>query len=100
MVLEGNYVNLDREPWRAAAKLFDVKLMVVVDRRVARERLVKRHVSSGICGDEASARSMIETTDNLNAEDVLTHRVEGFLEVTMRDYTTGKVMERVAEVDF
>jgi pantothenate kinase len=24
VILDGNYVNLDREPWRAAARLFDV----------------------------------------------------------------------------
>jgi pantothenate kinase len=32
VILEGNSVNLDREPWRAAAKLFDLRLMVRVER--------------------------------------------------------------------
>ena len=85
VILEGNYVNLDREPWSATAKLFDVRLIVVVDRSVARERLVKRHVASGICVDEASARVRVQTTDDLNAEDILTHRVEGVLEVVVQD---------------
>jgi pantothenate kinase len=32
VILEGSYVNLDREPWRAAAKLFDLRLTVRVER--------------------------------------------------------------------
>ena len=85
VLLEGNYVNLHRKPWSAAAKLFDVRLMVAVDRGLARGRLVKRHVASGICVDEASAWVRVQTTDELNAEDILAHRVEGVLEVLVQD---------------
>jgi pantothenate kinase len=86
VILESNYANLDREPWEAAAKLFDVRLMVVVDRAVARERLVERHVRSGICGDEANARWRVDNTDDLNAEEILGYRVEGVSEVVLLDY--------------
>ena len=83
VILEGNYVNLDRAPWRDAAELFDVKFMVMVDRLVAKQRLIKRHVGSGICADEESARARVEGTDDLNAEDILAHRVDGVLEFVL-----------------
>jgi hypothetical protein len=73
--------------------------MVMVDRRVARERLVKRHVSSGICVDEASAIWRVEGTDDLNAEDILGHRVEGVLEVVLQDHTSRSVVGRAGEVE-
>ena len=93
VILEGNYVNLDREPWRAAAGWFDVRLMVVVDRSVAKERLVKRYVASGICADEESARWRVESTDDLNAEDILGNRVEGVEEVEIRDESEVVVVQ-------
>lgn len=83
IVLEGNYVNLDREPWSNAAQLFDLKLSAFVDRTVARERLVKRHVLSGICPDEASARWRVKSTDDSNADDIEAHEVPGVISVRL-----------------
>jgi pantothenate kinase len=85
VILEGNYVNLDREPWSAASMLFDLKLKAAVDRQIAKQRLVKRHVSSGICPDEATARHRVESTDDLNAEDILENQVEGVISVSLPD---------------
>ncbi|PVH76802.1 hypothetical protein DL98DRAFT_639799 [Cadophora sp. DSE1049] len=64
VILEGNYVNLDREPWKEAAELF-----------------------YGICVDEESARWRVESTDDLNAEDILGHQVEGVVGVVLQDCT-------------
>ncbi|KAF7555868.1 hypothetical protein G7Z17_g1845 [Cylindrodendrum hubeiense] len=75
VVFEGNYVCLDREPWRSAAQLMTELWFVEVDREVARKRLVKRHVASGICQDEQAARERIRTTDFLNADDILENRL-------------------------
>ena len=83
VILEGNYVNLAREPWKSASGFFDLKLSVGVDRRVAKERLVKRHVVSGICEDEASAVRRVESTDDLNAEDILANEVDGVVSVSV-----------------
>ncbi len=71
LVFEGNYCALNRPPWSDAAKVMDEIWFIAIDRNVARERLVKRHVASGICPDEAFARHRVDSTDSLNAEDVL-----------------------------
>lgn len=76
VVFEGNYVCLDREPWRSAAMLMDGLWFLDVDREVARKRLIKRHVASGICPDEQAARERIRSTDFLNADDILENRLQ------------------------
>ncbi|KAI6352046.1 hypothetical protein MCOR25_009586 [Pyricularia grisea] len=70
VIIEGNYLALDREPWKSAAALLDEIWFASVDREVARERLAKRHVEAGIVPDEQAARERIRTTDFLNADDI------------------------------
>jgi pantothenate kinase len=86
VILEGNYVNLATEPWKTASGLFRLKLSVAVDRHVAKERLIKRHVASGICEDEASAEHRVESTDDLNAEDILANEVAGVISVAVLEH--------------
>ncbi len=74
--LEGNYISLDREPWMSAAQLMDERWFVSVERDVARERLAKRHVASGIVPDAPAAYQRIDSTDGLNADDILDNRLE------------------------
>ncbi|KAI9736205.1 MAG: hypothetical protein M1834_001090 [Cirrosporium novae-zelandiae] len=69
--LEGNYLSLDREPWRSAALLMDELWFVTIDREIARQRLAKRHVISGIVPNLEAAHHRIKTTDFLNADDIL-----------------------------
>ncbi|OJJ42114.1 hypothetical protein ASPZODRAFT_147740 [Penicilliopsis zonata CBS 506.65] len=75
LVLEGNYLSLDREPWRSAAALMDELWFIHVDRELARDRLVQRHVLSGVTPDAPSARHRVDSTDFLNADDILDHRL-------------------------
>ncbi|TLS25146.1 hypothetical protein PpBr36_06829 [Pyricularia pennisetigena] len=70
VIIEGNYLALDREPWKSAASLLDEIWFASVGREVARERLAKRHVEAGIVHDEEAARDRIRTTDFLNADDI------------------------------
>lgn len=53
----------------------DESWFVDVDREVARTRLVKRHVASGIVPDEAAAEHRISITDFLNANDIINNRL-------------------------
>lgn len=76
IVFEGNYLSLNRDPWKSAAANMDELWFVDIDREVARERLVKRHVASGIVPDEEAARERIRTTDFLNADDILENRLD------------------------
>ncbi|PWY96225.1 P-loop containing nucleoside triphosphate hydrolase protein [Aspergillus sclerotioniger CBS 115572] len=85
LIFEGNFPALDREPWRSAAGLMDEPWFIDVDREVARERLVKRHVIRGVTADEASARHRIASTDFLNADDILENRLP-VQEIVRGDY--------------
>lgn len=75
VVFEGLYLGLDREPWSSAARMMNELWFVDTDREVARQRLVKRHVASGIVPDEAAAKHRIESTDFLNADDIMKNRL-------------------------
>lgn len=75
VIFEGLYLALDRAPWNEAAQLMDELWFVEVDREVARSRLVKRHVASGIVSNEEAAEHRISSTDFLNADDILANRL-------------------------
>lgn len=75
MIFEGLYLSLDREPWSLAAALMDESWSVEVDREVARTRLVKRHIASGIVPDDVAAEHRISSTDFLNADDIVGNRL-------------------------
>jgi pantothenate kinase len=48
---------------------------VEVDVDVARKRLVKRHVASGIAVDEAAADRRAMENDLVNGEEIVSHRL-------------------------
>jgi pantothenate kinase len=75
VVFEGNYVVLDKEPWRAAAALMDERWFVDVDFEVARRRLVARHVKAGIARDEEEARKRADENDLVNGRQIVEYRV-------------------------
>ncbi len=65
MIVEGNYLLLDRAPWVALRGLFDRTGYLDVDDAVRIERLVARHVRHGRSLDEA--REFVQTSDEANA---------------------------------
>ena len=71
VIVEGNYVLLDEEPWARLALLFDVAWMLTpsAERRLA--RLMARHESYG--NDPADARRRALGPDQTNAERVRAH---------------------------
>ncbi|KAK3326421.1 P-loop containing nucleoside triphosphate hydrolase protein [Apodospora peruviana] len=71
VVLEGNYVLLDKEPWRMSASMFDIKCFVDVDFSVARKRLAVRHLAAGLAvtAEEADRRAV--ENDLPNSEEVV-----------------------------
>ncbi|KAL3440101.1 hypothetical protein BJX65DRAFT_291143 [Aspergillus insuetus] len=75
VIFEGLYLSLNREPWSSAAALMDESWFIDIDREIARARLVKRHVASGIVPDVAAAEHRISSTDFLNADDILENRL-------------------------
>ena len=66
VIVEGNYLLLDQEPWRALYKLFDWTLFIDVDDAVLVERLVNRWLCMG--QDHIGALERAHQKDMLNAE--------------------------------
>ncbi len=60
-VVEGNWLLLDAEPWRALHGLFDASVMLEVDESTLRERLVRRWLDHG--HDPAAALARAEAND-------------------------------------
>ena len=56
VIVEGLYLFLEHEPWKSHVKpIFDEKWLIDCDWNVCENRIVKRHVASGICKNEQEA---------------------------------------------
>lgn len=75
VVLEGNYLALDKEVWRDAAALLDEIWFVEVDFEVARVRLRERHVRAGIVKDLEEGDRRARESDLLNGEEIVANRL-------------------------
>ena len=76
VIFEGNYLSLNRPPWKDAAALMDELWYVDVDFDVARKRLVYRHVKAGIAKDEADAAKRADENDLVNGREIVENRLE------------------------
>jgi len=78
IVMEGNYLSLGTgaPEWKSAAGLMDELWFVHVDEDVARERLARRHVVSGIAPDEDAGRRRADENDLVNGQEIVDGRLE------------------------
>ena len=83
VVFEGNYLSLDRSPWREAAELMDELWFVEVEGERARERLVERHVRTGVAGSREEAARRVEENDLVNGREIVEGSVGGVSEVVV-----------------
>ncbi|TBW50556.1 nucleoside triphosphate hydrolase [Marinobacter halodurans] len=65
VIVEGNYLLLDRDPWRTLHDLFDLKLFLEVPDELLAARLLRRWQDMG--QDEAGARAKTYDKDMLNS---------------------------------
>jgi pantothenate kinase len=72
ILVEGNYLLLDEEPWSGLAELFDLTIFLDVPRDELERRLVERWRSHG--RSEADGRAWIDSNDLPNVDRVLLHR--------------------------
>jgi pantothenate kinase len=56
VIVEGNYLLLDREPWQELRPLFATTAMLAVPEAVLRQRLIARWQSQGLSGAEVNAK--------------------------------------------
>ncbi|WPG98475.1 Hypothetical protein R9X50_00126600 [Acrodontium crateriforme] len=78
VVFEGNYLSLGTgaPEWREAAEAMDELWFVDVAHDVARQRLIKRHVASGIASDETEAARRADENDLVNGKEIIEGRLE------------------------
>ncbi|EMC97515.1 hypothetical protein BAUCODRAFT_454651 [Baudoinia panamericana UAMH 10762] len=92
LILEGNYLSLGTgaPEWREAAELMDELWFVDVDMDIARQRLVKRHVASGIAANEEEAGRRADENDLLNGKEIIDGKVEVHEMVASREDESWK----------
>ena len=73
VIVEGNYLLLNAEPWQQLRALFDLSIFVSEDKSKLEDRLVRRWVSYGF--DLEGARKKVFNNDLLNIELVLSESV-------------------------
>jgi pantothenate kinase len=61
LIVEGNYLLLDRPGWSSLRELFDTTIMIAVPEAVLRQRLVERWQSYQLPPDEIAAK--VESND-------------------------------------
>ena len=72
VVVEGNYLLLDREPWNGLAKYFDLTAFLNVPRDELKQRLLDRWLNLGY--PRQKAQHWVETNDMPNVDFVLGSR--------------------------
>lgn len=76
IIFEGNYLSLNKSPWKDAAEMMDELWFVDVDFQVARNRLIHRHVKAGIAKDEADAGKRADENDLVNGKEIIEGRLD------------------------
>ncbi|KAK9478718.1 P-loop containing nucleoside triphosphate hydrolase protein [Lipomyces japonicus] len=81
LIIEGNYLHLQDEPWNKIASLMDELWFVQVERDVARNRLIRRHLEAGIAGNEIEAAERAEKNDLVNGDYILSHSLPSHINI-------------------
>lgn len=71
LLIEGNWLLLDEEPWRALRALADDTVRIDADSALLRDRLIARKVQGGL--SEAEATAFYEASDARNVERFAAH---------------------------
>lgn len=74
VLVEGNYLLLDKEGWRALHSLCDRSIMIKTSMKTVKDRLIQRKQRGGVTEEEATLH--YERTDRINGELVLAHSAE------------------------
>lgn len=71
LLVEGNYLLLDQEPWDKLRGHFDLTVKIQCPRDVLEQRLMQRWLDLGM--PESTARAKVEGNDLLNADTIEAH---------------------------
>ena len=75
-MIEGNYLSLNKPPWKDAAALMDELWFVDVDFETAKNRVAARHVKAGISKNLAEAERRASETDLRNGKEIVDNRLD------------------------
>ncbi|CAD6884843.1 unnamed protein product [Tilletia controversa] len=85
LIIEGLYANLNADGgsphWARASRSFDERWLIEVDRNLARQRLIIRHVQTGVATDEKEAAWRADQNDLPNGDFLLSHLQEPVLKL-------------------
>ncbi|CAD6588411.1 MAG: hypothetical protein CYPHOPRED_004380 [Cyphobasidiales sp. Tagirdzhanova-0007] len=68
IIIEGLYVLLDTEPWNHSTAMLDERIWVECPDELARERLIKRHLLTGIETNQTAAEARVDGSDMINGQ--------------------------------
>lgn len=68
VIIEGNYVLLKDSNWKDIGSLVDERWKIHVEPKIARDRIVKRHLQSGVANTVEEAIQRCDNNDMINAE--------------------------------
>jgi pantothenate kinase len=84
LIVEGNYLLLDRAPWQALLPLFDTTVLIEVEFDVLRERLIDRWRGYGLTAVEIAAKlesdlanARLVTAESIAAEFHISANIDG-----------------------
>jgi len=63
IIIEGLYTFLGVEPWNAASEILDERWFIDVDPTEARDRLIRRHVITGVAAELTEAEWRADNND-------------------------------------
>ncbi|KAI0487009.1 P-loop containing nucleoside triphosphate hydrolase protein [Xylaria cf. heliscus] len=76
VIVEGNWLLLDREPWTQIPQYVDDTWFVDVRPELASHRIALRHISAGIENTWEAAMARVDANDLLNGDEVRKHLLE------------------------
>lgn len=79
VLLEGNYLLLDTEGWRALSEYADYTISLSVDKKILRERLIERRTATGVKKD--AAEKFVDFSDMANVRLCLEKTMDADLEL-------------------
>ncbi len=81
VILEGNYLLLDRDGWRELADYADYTILIRAGEELLRKRLIARKTASGY--PEEKARKFVEFSDMANVKECMEHNRTADLVLTL-----------------
>ncbi|KAK9458675.1 P-loop containing nucleoside triphosphate hydrolase protein [Lipomyces oligophaga] len=76
LIIEGNYLHLTDKPWDSIACLMDELWFVRVERDIARQRIIHRHLQAGLASSETDAAKRADENDLPNGDYIIAHSLK------------------------